>query len=151
MQTFLSFGEVADLWREAKRGLVKRSTFCAYSLTLKTHLLPKFGPATAISEVDAQQFALDELGEGLSRKSVRDIMALLKAVAKYGAKRAVFGSPEWEIEYPTETASRRLPILSLPDHRKLLAELSAHPSTQNIGIMIALCCGLRIGEVCTLQ
>lgn len=151
MQKHLPFREVADLWKENKRSMVKHSTFCAYILILKTHLLPKFGDATFITEAEAQQFALDKLNAGLSRKSVHDILAVLKAVAKYGAKHGIFELPSWDIDYPTETTARKLPVLSLSDHRKLLGELSSNPSTQNIGIMIALCCGLRIGEVCALQ
>lgn len=151
MQNYLPFREVANLWKENKRSMVKHSTFCAYMLILKTHLIPKFGDITVITESDAQQFALDKLNSGLSRKSVRDIIAVLKAVAKYGAKRSVFGFPSWDIQYPTETTAKQMPVLSLHNHRKLLGELSANPTTQNIGIMIALCGGLRIGEVCALQ
>ena len=151
MQNNLPFREVADIWKENKRSMVKHSTFCAYMLILKTHLLPKFGDATVITEAVAQQFALDKLNSGLSRKSVHDILAVLKAIAKYGAKHEIFDLPSWDIDYPTETTARKLPVLSSPDHRKLLGELSANPTTQNIGITIALCCGLRIGEVCALQ
>lgn len=151
MQKHLPFREVAILWKENKRSMVKHSTFCAYMLILKTHLLPKFGDAAVISEAEAQQFALDKLNSGLSRKSVHDILAVLKAVAKYGTKHGIFDMPSWDIDYPTETTAHKLPTLSLPDHRKLLSELSSKPTTQNIGIMISLCCGLRIGEVCALQ
>ena len=151
MQEHFTFQEVADLWKKNKRSMVKHSTFCAYMLILKTHLLPKFGDATVITESEAQQFALDKLNSGLSRKSVHDILAVMKAIAKYGAKHGIFDLPSWDIDYPTETTVRRLPVLSLSDHRRLLGELSANPTTQNIGIMIALCCGLRIGEVCALQ
>lgn len=151
MQTYIPFCEVAELWKEYKRSLVKHSTYCAYILILRTHLLPVFGDATTISEFDAQRFALDKLRSGLSRKSVHDILAVLKSVARYGAKHSIFEFPTWEIKYPTDSAVRHLPVLSLTDHRKLLRELSENPTTQNIGIMIALCSGMRIGEVCALQ
>lgn len=53
MQNNLPFREVADIWKENKRSMVKHSTFCAYMLILKTHLLPKFGDATVITEAVA--------------------------------------------------------------------------------------------------
>lgn len=59
MQKYLIFREVADLWKENKRNMVKHSTFCAYMLILKTYLLSKFGDADAITE--AQQVALSKL------------------------------------------------------------------------------------------
>lgn len=151
MQTHLLFKEVAERWKENRRSLVKHSTYCAYTLILKTHLLPTFGDAIAISEAETQQFVLDKLDSGLSRKSVHDILAVLKAIAKYGAKHSIFDFPDWEIEYPSETSIRQLPVLSLANHRKLLRELSVNPTIHNIGIMLALCCGMRIGEVCGLQ
>ena len=61
MQEHLTFQEVANLWKENKRSMVKHSTFCAYMLILKTHLLPKFGDAIVINESEVQQFALDKL------------------------------------------------------------------------------------------
>lgn len=151
MKNILSFREISDLWKESKRKMVKHSTFCAYALILKSHLLPVFGDEIEISEDGVQRFVLEKLQSGLSRKSVHDLLAVLKAVAKYGAKHSFFDYPGWDIQFPTETSSRKLPVLSLPNHRKLLKELSENPTTQNIGVMIALCCGLRIGEVCALK
>lgn len=151
MPSNLPFCQVAELWKESKRNIVKHSTFCAYSLILKTHILPTFGNATTISENDTQQFVLNKLHSGLSRKTVHDIVAVLKAIAKYGAKHSIFVFQAWDVAYPTETTVRRLPVLTLPNHRKLLGELYSNPTPQNIGVMLALCCGLRIGEVCALQ
>ncbi|MDE6108937.1 MAG: site-specific integrase [Muribaculaceae bacterium] len=151
MPSNLTFRQVAELWKESKRDIVKHSTFCAYSLLLKTHILPVFGNAVSISENDAQQFVLAKLRSGLSRKSVHDIVAILKAIAKFGSKHSIFDFPAWEIAYPTTSPHRPIPVLPLPHHRRLLAELSSRPSPQNIGVMLALCCGLRIGEVCALQ
>lgn len=121
MPAYLPFREVAALWKENKSNMVKHSTYCAYMLILKTHLLPKFGDSETISESDAQQFVLDSLRSGLSRKSVHDVLSVLKAIAKYGAKHSIFDFPAWEIEYPTETAPRHLPVLSLHNHKNFLA------------------------------
>ena len=98
-----------------------------------------------------QQFVLGKLEAGLSKKTVHDIIAVLKSVGRFGARRGMSEIPSWDIEYPSDTIARILPVLSLPDHKKLLNALASEPTPQNIGIMIALCCGLRIGEVCALQ
>ena len=151
MKTNLSFCEVAEQWKENKRGMVKHSTFCAYLLILKSHLLPAFGASTVIQESDVQDFVLEKLHAGLSRKSVHDILAVLKAIAKYGAKHSVFDFPTWEIKFPTDTAVKNLQVLSIPHHKRLLEYISGRPTTQNIGILLALSCGMRIGEVCALR
>ena len=151
MHTSSTFREIAELWKENRRNVVKHSTYCAYALILKTHLMPTFADAVSISEADVQQFALGKFETGLSKKTVHDIIAVLKSVGRFGAKRGMFEMPSWDIEYPSDTAAHTLPVLSLPDHKKLLNAISSEPTPQNIGIMIALCCGLRIGEVCALQ
>lgn len=146
-----TFGEIADRWKEAKRNVVKHSTFCAYALILKTHLLPTFAHYNDITEEAVQQFVFDKIAAGLSHKSVHDIVAVLKAVAKFGAKHRLCQSCELEIVYPPSEAVRQLPVLTLHNHRKLMQSLTASPTPQNIGVMLALCCGLRIGEVCALR
>lgn len=151
MHTTSTFREIAELWKENRRSVVKHSTYCAYALILKTHLMPVFADSVSISEAEVQQFALDKLETGLSKKTVHDIIAVLKSVGRFGAKRGLSEMPTWDIEYPSDTSARILPVLSLADHKKLLNAIASEPTPQNIGIMIALCCGLRIGEVCALQ
>ncbi len=151
MHTTSTFREIAELWKENRRSVVKHSTYCAYALILKTHLMPAFADSVYISEDEVQQFALRKLETGLSKKTVHDIIAVLKTIGRFGAKRGMFEMPSWDIEYPSDTAAHILPVLSLPDHKKLLNAIASEPTPQNIGIMIALCCGLRIGEVCALQ
>lgn len=145
------FSDLAMRWKESKRSVVKHSTYCAYTLILKTHLIPYFGNHSCISEAQVQEFVFEKLNSGLSRKSVHDILAVLSAVCKYGAKHTIFQKPDWDIVYPSETKARSLPVLSIANHRKLLAYISANPNPQNIGVLLALCCGLRIGEVCALR
>lgn len=147
----LTFGQIADRWKEAKRNVVKHSTFCTYALILKTHLLPKFADHADITEETVQQFVFDKIDSGLSHKSVHDIVAVLKAVTKFGAKHRLCQSRDLEIVYPPNEVVRQLPVLSLQNHRKLMQSLTTAPTPQNIGVILALCCGLRIGEVCALR
>lgn len=150
METIL-FKEVATQWIEAKRKLVKRSTFCAYNLILHTHLLPLFGDNAQTTEAEAQKMVIDKLNAGLARKTVRDILATLKAIVRYGVKHYGWSPVTWEIEYPTETTVKKLPVLTMANHRKLMKHISESPTAQNIGVLMALCTGMRIGEVCALK
>lgn len=52
----------------------------AYSLILQNHLLPYFADATAITEEQVQKFAIEKLDKGLSQKSVKDILIVLKMI-----------------------------------------------------------------------
>lgn len=146
-----SFQEISKIWCDAKRPIVKHSTMCAYMLTLQTHLLPCFGTMTVITESDVQQFIIDKFSTGLARKTIRDLVAVLKSIVKYGGKHKIFPFEEWEVEYPTNTNARRLPTLALNHQRILMCYLIEKPTSQNIGILLSLCTGMRIGEVCALK
>ena len=146
-----TFYDVSELWCEAKRPIVKHSTMCAYLLTLQTHLLPRFGTMEIITENDVQQFVIDKCTSGLARKTVRDMVAVLKSIIKYGNKHGIFQLGEWEIEYPSYTGNRSLPTLSLNHQRILMRHLIEQPTPQNIGILLALCTGMIIGDVCSLN
>lgn len=151
MQTHFSFRQVAELWQEKRKRMVKHSTFLSYVMIVKKYLLPAFADLTEITEEEVQEFMLGLIKDGLSRHYVHDIITTLKNVAKFGAKHKIFNAPDWELEYPRDTRVRPLPVLSIADHRKLLKELSAAPTIHNIGIMLPLCTGMRIGEVCALR
>lgn len=146
-----TFQDVSKIWCDAKRPIVKHSTMCAYMLTLQTHLLPWFGAMEIITESDVQQFVINKCASGLARKTVRDMVAVLKSVVKYGNKHGIFHFEEWEIEYPTDTGNKLLPTLSLNHQRILMIHLIEQPAQQNIGVLLALCTGMRIGEVCALK
>lgn len=146
-----TFQELSESWCETKRPLVKHSTMCAYLLTLKTHLLPRFGERTSIAESDVQRFVIEKLSCGFAKKTVRDMVAVLKSIVKYGGKHKLFPFEDWEIEYPKNAETNRLPILTLKHQRILMRYLIEKPTSQNIGVLLALCTGMRIGEVCALQ
>lgn len=78
--------EIASAWKEDKRPYVKRSTFAAYMLILENHILPYFGEYYVLKENYVQDFVLQKLNSGLSIKSVKDILIVLKMMMKFGVK-----------------------------------------------------------------
>lgn len=146
-----TFEELSQVWSEAKRSLVKHTTMCAYRLTLQSHLIPHFGEKCEITESEVQQFIIDKVQSGLARKTVRDIVAVLRAIIKYGARNKLFAGENWQLEYPSVEGRDKLPTLSLRHQQKLLKYLSEYVTPQSIGVLIALNTGMRIGEVCALQ
>lgn len=145
------FLEISDAWYDHKKNMVKRSTILAYQLILQKRLLPYFGEATDISETEAQRFILEKRAQGLSHHTVRDTVSVLKQIMKYARKHRLARYDDWELEYPRDDRPPRLPVLSVPDHRKLMDMLTEAPTPHNIGVLLALCTGMRIGEVCALR
>ena len=94
--------EIAVAWKESKRPYVKQSTMAAYVLILENHILPTFGESNSLHEEIVQDYVLRKIENGLSVKSVKDILIVLKMVMKFGVKNEWMNFYEWDIKYPTE-------------------------------------------------
>ena len=143
--------EIAAAWKEYKRPYVKQSTMAAYVLILENHVLPYFGDGDSLHEQEVQAFVLQKLGRGLSVKTVKDILIVLKMVMKFGVKNEWMTYYEWDIKYPTTSTNKELEVLSVANHRKILNYIQSHFTFTGLGIYISLSTGLRIGEICALR
>lgn len=143
--------EIAAAWKEYKRPYVKQSTMAAYVLILENHVLPTFGEDNSLPEQSVQAFVLHKIESGLSTKSVKDILIVLKMVMKFGVKKEWMTYYEWDIKYPPSSENKVLEVLSVTNHRKILNHIQSHFTFMGLGIYISLSTGLRIGEVCALK
>ena len=72
--------DIIEEWKEDKKQYVKKSTFAAYQLLIQNHILPRFGEMKEVKEEDVQSFALEKLNAGLSEKTIKDIIIVLKMI-----------------------------------------------------------------------
>ena len=143
--------EIAEAWKEYKRSYVKQSTMAAYVLALEKHILPYFGDGDSLREQEVQAFVLQKLAHGLSVKTVKDVLIVLKMVMKFGVKNEWMEHYEWDIKYPVVSATKEIEVLSVANHRKILSYIQNHFTFAGLGIYISLSTGLRIGEICALK
>lgn len=149
----LSFQDITLLWKEDKRKWVKPSTYATYVNQVNKHLLPYFGTkrAAQFSESLIQSYVDKEL-QDLSAGTIRDSIMILRMILRFGEKNCGWPGIKFDIHYPTSAESGRdVPVLRPSDQRKLLEFLSSNFSFRNLGLLICLHAGLRIGEVCALQ
>lgn len=143
--------EVSALWKADKEQYVKQSTLSAYTLILENHILPEFGDKMKLAETDVQEFTLRKLQSGLSQKTVKDILIVLKMIQKFGAKAGILPFAEWDIKYPTEHKKQELEVLSVTNQRRIMQYAKENFTFRNLGIYICLSTGMRIGEICALK
>ena len=143
--------EIAEAWKEYKRPYVKQSTMAAYVLILENHVLPEFGDNDSLHEHDVQAFVLKKIEHGLSAKSVKDILIVLKMVMKFGVKNEWMNHYEWDIKFPVNSQPKELEVLSVANHKKILDYVQHNFTFMSLGIYISLSTGLRIGEICALK
>lgn len=150
MTTKKSFAQIVALWKTDKKQYVKKSTFSAYVLLIENHLLPVFGSLQEIEEHQVQKFVFQKLEQGLSQKSIKDILIVLKMVLKFGAKNKWISYEPFEIQYPTIRESQHVEVLSKTHQKKVMNYIQEHFTFRNLGVYICLSSGMRIGEICAL-
>ncbi|WP_294288861.1 site-specific integrase [uncultured Chryseobacterium sp.] len=142
--------EVTELWKTNKKQYVKKSSFSAYTLLIENHVLPTFGKAFHVEETDVQDFVFRKLESGLSHKTIKDILIVLKMILKFGAKNKWFEYTPFDIQFPTEREKHSLEVLTKSDQKKIMNHIQEHFTFRNLGVYICLSAGMRIGEVCAL-
>lgn len=142
--------EVISLWKADKKQYVKKSSFSAYTLLIENHLQPVFGDQFIIEETDVQNFVFQKLESGLSHKTIKDILIVLKMILKFGAKHKWLDYTPFDIQFPTEREKHNIEVLSRADQKKIMNYIQEHFTFRNLGVYICLSAGMRIGEVCAL-
>ena len=146
-----TISEIVSLWRQDKKQYVKKSSFSAYMLLLENHLIPAFGSKCDVDESEVQAFVLQKIEHGLSQKTVKDILIVLKMVIKFGAKNKWLNYQPFDIQFPTERTRQNMEVLSRTHQKKMMQYIQEHFTFRNLGVYICLCTGMRIGEVCALN
>lgn len=148
------FYSVCNAWKADKQPWVKPATYATYNVLINNHLLPYFGalaPA-GLSERDVQDYVNAELRKGLSVKTIRDSLRVLKMILRFGAIRGAWKLSDFSVRFPAGSDQRQpIQVLSKRHCTVLQHFLEAHLTPRNLGVFICLNSGLRIGEVCGLQ
>ena len=146
----LSFKEVALSWQAEKANYVKVSTICVYHEIISVHLLPFFENAKPVNHDTVQEFVNTSLKNGFSEKTVKDAVVVIKMIQKYGVRKEY-----WKLElisptFPANSKQKTIPVITKRNQKKLYNYLKENLNLKNMGILICLFTGIRIGEICGL-
>ena len=149
-QLFESFLSHAD---------VKPSTYARYKTVIDLHILPKLGKrrvagltAKELSGYLAEKRRCGNLRTGgpLSEKSVRDLAVLLKSALRFAQKEFHIYTDALNMPLPSYK-QKRVRVFSDQEVQRMAKEIQDVPNQKNTGILLALCAGMRIGEICALK
>ena len=149
---------IAEEWLHTQRSQWKESSYMKYSNTLQVHLLPEFGEAqvTAITRQAVNSYLLRLLQEGgqrgcgLSPKTVTDILSVLKCVLLYASQTRGLHIDDLR-GVSVKQRHKPLRVFSAEEHARLTHYLNTNLNLVNLGILLSLYTGLRIGELCALK
>lgn len=146
-----TINQIIEEWKEEKKKYVKKSTYAAYQLLIQNHIKPYFGDLYEVNEEKVQQFVFDKLDAGLSEKTIRDIIIVLKMILKFGIKNGYLEYIQIDAKFPSKQEKKDLDVLSKADQKKFMEHLRNNFTFKNLGIFICLSTGMRIGEICGLR
>lgn len=144
------FSEAAERWLDEKNLQLKKSSIVKYRNTLKKHILPVFAgrKLNTISNNEMNNFIKQKLyGEGntVSQKTAMLVFYIIKSIFKY------YGITLYLNAIHLKASEKPMRILSENEQKILTVYLFENINSVNLGILLSLYCGLRIGELCALK
>ena len=152
------FGEFAQDWLEHISPKIKESSYNKYRNMIALYLCPTFGeiPLHLLTHDRIETGCNDLLqsggqnGTGLSQKTVYDTLSLIRRILNHAIQLGERVSCDGRSVKIKQGASE-MRVLSRREQDCLHQYLSSHPTSSNLGILISLFTGLRIGEICALR
>lgn len=147
-------------WLSYKKDYIKESTYANYSNIISNHIAPDLGKyyLKELNNKIIQEFLLNKykIGRldnsgGLSTKTIRDIVAIIKSSLKSAMKEGVIQNLSLDFIYPKTNAKDKIYTLSKQSQDKLINYILKNQTIKNLGILLTLYSGIRIGELCALQ
>lgn len=154
------YGDWLWYWMNIKKNYIKESTYSNYSNIISNHIMPELGQIkiSNLSNKIIQDYLITKYKNGrldgkggLSNKTIRDIIAVIKSSLKYAIKEEVIDNINLDFIYPKISSKEKIYTLSKEDQNKLTSYIKANPNIKNLGILLALYSGIRIGELCALR
>lgn len=146
-----NFKKASELWVAGKRGFVKESSLAAYSLTIRKHILPRFKRLDEITPGSVQGLIDSKVEDGLSLNSIKAIVLVMKMLITFFEDEGWIESKVYRLRLPQRKRWTDPQVIPLTEEKTLIHWLRTHPTPYNVGILICVYCGLRIGEVCALK
>ena len=154
----ISFQDVAEDWIVSLAPQIKVSTMNKYRNLLETYIYPRMGTMklNQITHPFLESFCNSLLqngrkdGNGLSPKTVSDILSVIRNVLKF-AIRSGASIPCDGKSIRIKQPAGEMRVLSKVEQERLCQYLLSMPDGCNIGILVSLFTGLRLGEICALK
>lgn len=157
--TTKTLAQVCVLWLNETQTQIKHSSFAKYYNIIYNHIIPSIGKykMQLLDRVLIRQFADEKLTNGklkgkggLSPKTVKDILSVIRLVIIYANNIGITCTCSLD-GINIKSAEKTITVLSKIQQDKLTNHLINNIDNTNLGILICLYTGLRIGEICALK
>lgn len=142
---------ISDEWLYENCLSMKKSTIQKYTFIINNHIKTSLLSKISIINIKTKnitEFSRQLLNDGLSVKTVNDILLVLNQILKYCNEK--YDVPNIKIQYVKET-KKEMRVLTRLEQNILEIYLKENFDVYSLAIFISLYTGLRIGELCALK
>lgn len=150
--------EISGQWLAEAAVTLKKSSLNKYEDILRCYILPEFG-AVPLSELSNRQVAdfINRLclsggvrQQGLTAATAAEILSVMNRIRVYAMKQ------DYTVPFSPECVSLKrkqeeIRVFSLEEETILLKYLQEHMNFINLGILLSLFTGIRVGELCAMK
>lgn len=152
------FSSVSEDWLENLKPQLKPASIARYSNILTSYLMPEYGSRhlEKITRDDVSSLSRKLLMEGgmkkagLAPKTVNSILSVMKNIFDYASSEKGMRTASIQ-DISVKQPQKPLRILSRNEQQKFSQYLMGNLTPCNLGILLCLYTGLRIGEICALK
>lgn len=148
-----TFTELCEEWLASAKLRVKHSSYCCYEKLINKHIISYFGNIGygEINEFSEHKLKFGKVNGfgGLSAKSVHDILVVMRSVAKYAEREYGYRNPMRNISVP-KSEIKEAEVFDKDERGRLQNYLRSNLTESNLGILLTMYSGIRIGELCAL-
>ncbi|MBR0492049.1 MAG: site-specific integrase [Clostridia bacterium] len=143
--------EIINEWLQIKKITLKESTYYGYVYQINQYIIPYFKDISMqeLEKYDINKF-VEELMKTLKPSTLKNVMILFKAILVYSMKKYKYNFNFDFLAMP-KIHKEELKVLSARKKSRLEKYCLKSNTLRDIGIIICLNTGLRIGEICALK
>lgn len=149
----LCFRDIAALWLDDRREEWKPSSYVRYQNCLEKDILPLWGelPLQDLGQDDYDRLMAQSRGR-LKGSSLDIINTVLKGIVQYSlTDRHLEKIPFDHSHSSVKGTGGHMDILCAEEIEIMTQYIDLHFTPVTLGILLALCQGIRLGELCALQ
>ena len=144
----IKFKRGCEEWLHLKKNSVKESTYLNYKFKIEKHLIPDLGDKTfeEIMNIDMNEYLIKKKKEYKNK----DIIIILKSILRFIKRKYKI---EYDLDFnggPKDYANE-IEVFNEKERQNLQRYYLKNNLYRDMGVLISLYSGLRIGEVCGLK
>lgn len=147
-------------WLIGRKEFIKESTYSNYENIIYNHIIPKLGTykLNEITNKVIQKYIIylynngriDKSG-GLSSKTIKDVITIIKLSLREAMKEKIIDYIDLDLSYPKNKKYTKIKYFNKLEQRKINLYCLNNFDIKNMGILLSLYTGIRIGELCALR